>query len=134
MRKLYVGTSWKMNKTVGESHTYIKNLSDFMNENPGLVKEIEIFVIPTFLAIDAAIQITKETNSRLKIGAQDCCWEDCGVFTGEVSPFHLSGLGTSYVEIGHAERRENFMEKDEMVSKKTAAIIRNNMRPILCIG
>jgi triosephosphate isomerase len=134
MRKIYVGTSWKMNKTVGESRVYIKDLSDFMNENPELIKEIEVFVIPTFLAIDAATRIVKETNSGLKIGAQDCCWEDSGAFTGEVSPFHLKDLGTSYVEIGHAERREIFMETDEMVSKKTAAIIRNNMRPILCIG
>ncbi|MHB1276350.1 MAG: triose-phosphate isomerase family protein [Candidatus Humimicrobiaceae bacterium] len=134
MRRLYVGTSWKMNKTVGESHTYIKNLSDFMNENPELINEIEVFVLPTFLAIDSSTQIVKETNSRLKIGAQDCCWEDSGAFTGEVSPMHLSDLGASYVEIGHAERREIFMETDEMVSKKTAAIIRNNMRPILCIG
>ena len=53
MRRLYVGTSWKMNKTVEESQTYIKNLSDFMNKNPELVNEIEVFVIPTFLAIDS---------------------------------------------------------------------------------
>ncbi|MHB1346848.1 MAG: triose-phosphate isomerase family protein [Candidatus Humimicrobiaceae bacterium] len=134
MRRLYVGTSWKMNKTVTESRTYVRTLSDFMNENPKLLEEIDVFVIPTFLAIDSATQIIKEKNSGLKIGAQDCCWEDFGAFTGEVSPFHLSDLGASYVEIGHAERRKIFMETDEMVSKKTAAIVRNNMRPILCIG
>jgi len=134
MRKLIVGTSWKMNKTVSESRTYIKDLSDFMNKNPELIKEIEVFVLPTFLAIEASTQIVKETNSRLKIGAQNCCWEDSGAFTGEVSPLHLVDIGASFVEIGHAERREIFMETDEMVSKKTAAIIRNNMRPILCIG
>ena len=134
MRRLYVGTSWKMNKTVEESQTYIKNLSDFMNKNPELVNEIEVFVIPTFLAIDSSTRIIIEKKSGLKIGAQDCCWEDSGAFTGEVSPMHLKDLGASYVEIGHAERREIFMETDEMVAKKTAAIIKNNMRPILCIG
>jgi triosephosphate isomerase len=134
MRKLYVGTSWKMNKTVGESSDYIKNLSDFMNKNTELINGIEVFVIPTFLAIDSATRIVREKNSGLKIGAQDCCWEDFGPFTGEVSPMHLKDLGVSYVEIGHAERREIFMETDEMVAKKTAAIIKNNMKPILCIG
>jgi len=134
MRKLYVGTSWKMNKTVKESRAYINNLSDFMNNNPEIVNEIEVFVLPTFLSIDSSTQIVKEENSRLKIGAQDCCWEDSGAFTGEVSPLHLSDLGAMYVETGHAERREIFMETDEMVAKKTAAIIRNNMKPILCIG
>ena len=134
MRKLYVGTSWKMNKTVAQSREYIQNLSDFINNNPELTKDIEIFVLPTFLAIDSATRIVKEANARLKIGAQDCCWEDSGAFTGEVSPMHLKDLGAEYVETGHAERREFFMETDEMVSKKTAAIIKNKMKPILCIG
>jgi triosephosphate isomerase (TIM) len=134
MRRLYVGTSWKMNKTVGESRIYIKVLSDFLNENPELINNIDVFVLPTFLAVDSAIRVVKEAKSKLKIGAQDCCWEDSGAFTGEVSPLHLKDLGASYVEIGHAERREIFMESDEMVSKKTAAIIKNSMRPILCIG
>jgi len=134
MRKKYVGTSWKMNKTVAESSDYIKNLSDFINRNPELTKDIEVFVLPTFLAIDSGARIVRENNSRLKIGAQDCCWEDSGPFTGEVSPMHLKELGASYVEIGHAERRNIFMESDEMVAKKTAAIVKNGMRPILCIG
>src|SRR5680860_1082928 len=134
MRRLYVGTSWKMNKTVAESSDYVKNLSDFINKNPKLTKDIEVFVLPTFLAIDSLTRIVKEKNSSLKIGAQDCCWEDLGPFTGEVSPMHLKDLGASFVETGHAERREIFMETDEMVAKKTAAIIKNDMRPILCIG
>ena len=109
MRKLYVGTSWKMNKTVAQSREYIQNLSDFINNNPELTKDIEIFVLPTFLAIDSATRIVKEANARQKIGAQDCCQEDSGAFTGEVSPMHLKDLGAEYVETGHAERRE-FLE------------------------
>jgi triosephosphate isomerase len=134
MRRLYVGTSWKMNKTVAESCIYIKDLCDFLNQNQELVKEIEVFVLPTFLAVDSAARIVRDNGSKLKIGAQDCCWEDSGPFTGEVSPYHLKELGASYAEIGHAERREIFMETDEMVAKKTAAIIKNKMKPILCIG
>ncbi|MCL4386668.1 MAG: triose-phosphate isomerase [Cyanobacteria bacterium] len=133
-RKLYVGTSWKMNKTVNESRQYIHALCDFMNNNPQKIKNLEVFVLPAFLAIDSAIQIINKTNSDLKIGAQDCCWEDFGAFTGEVSPMHLKDLGATYVELGHAERRNIFMETDEMVSKKVAAVIKNNMKPILCIG
>jgi triosephosphate isomerase len=133
-RKLYVGTSWKMNKTVNESRQFISTLCDFMNNNPQVIKNLEVFVLPAFLAIDSAIQIINKTNSDLKIGAQDCCWEDFGAFTGEVSPMHLKDLGASYVELGHAERRNIFMETDEMVSKKLAAVIKNNMKPILCIG
>lgn len=134
MKKLYVGTSWKMNKTVTETREYISKMMEFMQNNNETVKDLDIFILPTFLAIDAALQITKAANSELKIGAQNCCWEDYGAFTGEVSPMHLKDLGCSYVEIGHAERREIFRETDEMISKKVSAIIKNNMKPILCIG
>ncbi|MCE5329984.1 triose-phosphate isomerase [bacterium] len=134
MKNLYVGTSWKMNKTVAETREYMKKMKEFMQNNGEAIKDLDVFILPTFLAIDAALQITRNANSGLKIGAQDCCWEDFGPFTGEVSPMHLKDLGVSYVEVGHAERREIFKETDEMVSKKVAAIVKNKMKPILCIG
>ncbi len=73
-------------------------------------------------------------NSILQYGAQDCCWSDEGAFTGEVSPMHLKDLGCTYAELGHAERRDIFKEDDEMINKKVLGCLRNNLKPILCIG
>lgn len=70
----------------------------------------------------------------IKLGAQDCFWEDEGAFTGEVSPKVLKEIGCSLVELGHAERRKLFGETDANVAKKAAAVERNNMIPLICVG
>ncbi len=134
MSKIYVGTSWKMNKTVSEGIRYIEDLMRFLEVEKGIFEKIEVFVLPTFLSIDAFARSIKEKRSGLKTGAQDCCWEDEGAFTGEVSPMHLKDLGAEYVELGHAERRKLFAEDDTMVNKKVSAALRNSLKPIICIG
>jgi triosephosphate isomerase len=134
MRKTFVGTSWKMNKTVKEGITYLQELIRFIDTESIIPDEVEVFVIPTFLSVDAFTGIVKEKRSALKIGAQDCCWEDEGPFTGEVSPMHLKDLGAEYIELGHAERRRYFCEDDEMINKKVRSTLRNGLKPILCIG
>ena len=39
-----------------------------------------------------------------------------------------------YVLVGHSERRHVFGETDEMVAKKAAAAVRNEISPIICVG
>jgi len=47
---------------------------------------------------------------------------------------HLKDLGCTFVELGHAERRNIFKEDDAMINKKIMGCLRNNLKPILCIG
>ena len=68
------------------------------------------------------------------LGAQDCFWEDEGAYTGEISPRHLAELGVKIVELGHAERRKLFHENNADVAKKAAAVCRNGMIPLVCVG
>src|SRR5689334_8054770 len=79
----------------------------------------ELVVLPTFLAIPAALSAAGST--RLRVGAQDLAVEDAGAFTGEVSGAELAEIGVTHVEVGHAERRRLFGESDEVVRAKTAA-------------
>jgi triosephosphate isomerase len=46
----------------------------------------------------------------------------------------LATIGVKIVEVGHAEQRRIFGETDEIVAKKTAAIVRNMMIPLICVG
>ena len=39
-----------------------------------------------------------------------------------------------FILVGHSERRYVFNETDDIISKKMAAVIRNGITPILCVG
>lgn len=132
IKNILVGAAWKMNKNLDQSMTYVRKLNEFCLENIETNDNIEVFFLPTFLPLYHVCDIV--SSPKLKYGAQNCCWEDEGAFTGEVSPAHLKDAGCTYVELGHAERRRIFGEDDRMLNKKVIAAIRNGLRPILCIG
>ena len=61
-------------------------------------------------------------------------WEESGAYTGEVSPNMLKSVGVEYVIIGHSERRAYFAETDETVNKKIKSALKNDLKPIVCVG
>lgn len=121
-----------MNKNLDQSIKYVEALNKFCLDNIKEDDKIDVFFLPTFLPLYHLSGIV--TSPRLKYGAQNCCWEDEGAFTGEVSPAHLRDARCTYVALGHAERRRIFGEDDEMLSRKVPAALRNGLKPILCIG
>ena len=116
VRRMLVGGAWKMYKGLDESIDYANRLNDFCLKNIRSDDNIEVFLLPTYLPLYHMKDIV--TSAKLKYGAQNCCWEDEGAFTGEVSPAHLKDAGCTYVELGHAERRSIFSEDDLMINKK----------------
>ena len=61
-------------------------------------------------------------------------WEAKGSFTGEVSPAMLKDFGCEYVILGHSERRRYFCERDEEINLKIISALKNNLKPIICVG
>lgn len=118
--------NWKCNpQTLAE----VKRLFNSIVKGTKNVKNTEVIICPPFLYI---LKI-QNTRYKIKIGAQDCFWEEKGAFTGEISPPMLKNLGCRYVIIGHSERRK-LGETDEMVNKKIKAVLKVKLKPILCIG
>jgi triosephosphate isomerase len=74
------------------------------------------------------------SGTDIKLGAQNMCDQDKGAFTGEVSGPMLKDMGCEYVVIGHSERRTLYGENDEVCAAKYAAVLKNNLKPIFCIG
>ncbi|WP_292406826.1 triose-phosphate isomerase, partial [Mesorhizobium sp.] len=125
----WVGTSWKMNKTLAEATEFANALAGFI---PGFDDRIQPFVIPPFTAVREVKKALAAT--RTKVGAQNMHWADAGAWTGEISPVMLTDCGLDLVELGHSERREHFGETDNAVGLKTAAAVKHGLVPLICVG
>ncbi|WDF33544.1 triose-phosphate isomerase [Arthrobacter agilis] len=128
---IWVGTSWKMNKTLDEARDYARGLVAALSGQE--LGDVQPFVIPPATAIAAVAGILAD-DSRVLLGAQNAHWEDAGAWTGELSVPQLADAGARLVEIGHSERREHFGETDRTVRLKVAATLRHGLTPLLCVG
>ncbi len=125
----WIGTSWKMNKTLAEARVFAEGLRAAAPPADG---RIQRFVIPPFTAV-------REVKAMLagvpvKVGAQNMHWTDEGAWTGEISPVMLRDCNLDLVELGHSERRAHFGETDETVGLKVEAAVRHGLIPLICIG
>lgn len=117
-----------MNKNIGESIDLANSIKRLVYD----MQEVEIVLCPPFTSLSDVKEVIMETN--LKLGAQDCYWAKEGAFTGEVSVPMLKDVGCEYVIIGHSERRQFFGETNETVNKKAKAILKEGLKPIVCVG
>lgn len=126
MKKI-IAANWKMNKKIEDSKNFLKK---FLSLKTDFSDEIIIF--PSFVDLNYFCDNLK--NYNIKVGAQNCYYEDFGAFTGEISAPMIKNIGAEYVIIGHSERRMYFGETDSIVNKKIAAAMKNDLKVILCVG
>lgn len=132
MKKIFVGTSWKMNKTLAEALLFCEQLHQRLPID--LKENIQPFVIPPFTAVREVTNYIKQHQINCLTGVQNMHFEDAGAFTGEISPLMVKDTGATLVEMGHSERREFFGETDLTVHKKVNAALKHNLMPLVCIG
>ena len=126
---LWIGTSWKMNKTLAEAVAFANHLKA---AEPVRDPRIQRFVVPPFTMVREVKALL--ANSSVKVGAQNMHWEEAGAWTGEISPLMLTDCNLDLVELGHSERRKFFGETNETVGLKTKAAISHGLTPLICIG
>ena len=130
-RKPFIVGNWKMNKTMAETVSYIKEFIAMVGNTPSL-KDIEIGLAPAFTSLKVAGDTLKGTQIRLC--SQNVHWDNSGQFTGEISPLMLKELSVTHAIIGHSERRKFFGETNETVNKRVMGSIRNGLNVIMCVG
>ena len=127
-RTLWIGTSWKMTKTLGEARAFARALVD-VTVPPG----VQPFVLPAHTSL-AAVRDCLPEGSPVLLGAQNAHWAAGGAGTGEVSMWMVADAGARLVEMGHSERRQQFAETDETVSRKARAATDAHLVPLVCVG
>ncbi len=126
-RKSLIVGNWKMHHNVHNASLLLHKLEKEVKSHT----TVETVLCPTVLGLQSlSLQIN---HRKFKLGAQNCYWRDEGAYTGEVSASQLRGL-VDYVLVGHSERRYVFGELDKDIRHKVQAVVRNNMKPILCVG
>ncbi|MGD1031314.1 MAG: triose-phosphate isomerase [Opitutaceae bacterium] len=127
-RKKLIAGNWKMNKTTADAAALIKDIAFGVGQR----NDVDIVVCPPFTALESAAAALE--GSVVKLGAQNMHHEAGGAFTGEVSAPMLRSLFVTHVILGHSERRTLFGETDAFINLKLLSALRNQLRPILCVG
>lgn len=128
LRKKLIAGNWKMNKTPADGTALV---SEIIAEI-GRQTDVDTVVCPPFTALESVGRSLEGSN--VKLGAQNMHFELNGAFTGEVSAPMLRDLFVTYVILGHSERRALFGETDAQINQKVLTAIKNQLRPILCVG
>lgn len=129
-RPMVVG-NWKMNTDRAGALRLALDVADGMST---IGDAVDAAVCPPFVYLDAVGRALSAAGSALALGAQDMYFETDGAYTGEISSAMLNDLSCAYVLTGHSERRHVLGESDEMVARKTAAVLNAGMHCILCVG
>ena len=128
MKNKWVMANWKMNGSKEMLGHYISRLNQGLDAKSGL----DIVVFPPALYLS---YFQEYANARQYAwGAQNVAYEKTGAFTGEISANMLKEYGTSYVLLGHSERRHVFAEHPNIIAKKFHLVKDCGMIPVLCIG
>lgn len=129
MRRFLIAGNWKMNCGPAETSELLIGLKQKMNTVPD---GVDVLVCPPEISLTTAAEELQASD--IMFGAQNVHFEDNGAFTGEVSTAMLTEVGCHYVIIGHSERREYFVETDQMVNRKTLKALQAGLKPIICVG
>ena len=125
MRKKYICGNWKMNKTSSEAFEFAKEINEFE------FNKVDVLLAPSFVTLES---LRKNLKDEIKVAGQNVSQFDDGAYTGEVSTSMLKDIGVDDVIIGHSERREKFLESDEIINAKVKKALEYDLSVILCLG
>ncbi len=127
-RKTIIAGNWKMNLLPAEGEDLVTELKERLE----IKENLEVVICPQMALLPMALDWIYD--SVIQLGAQNCAEKLSGALTGETSPALLKALGCRYCLVGHSERRSLFSETDDMIGRKSQALLNMGLTPIVCVG
>jgi triosephosphate isomerase len=131
MKKLIVG-NWKLNLNHLEAIQLLQKINYSLPEK--IYDEIDIVISPSHSSLRSVQTVIDIDQLSIQSSAQDVSQYGNGAYTGEVSSLQLSQLNIKWCIVGHSERRIHFSETNQIVNTKLKNLLKNNIKPIVCIG
>jgi triosephosphate isomerase len=130
MAQLVIG-NWKSNGNRAKARELAAAIANGIAQGK-VPAGVSLGVAPPFVHVETVAKALE--GSSVALAAQTCGTEKEGAFTGEVAPEMLADVGVQMALAGHSERRALYGETDAVVAKKTRAILRAGLRPVVCVG
>jgi triosephosphate isomerase len=128
-RPLIYAANWKMNHGPEAARAFMERFLAVTVPTP----DRSLWFFPPSVSL-AAVSHAVRSRPDVLAGAQNVHWEPKGAFTGEVSLPMVQESGARVILVGHSERRHLFGETDEQVARKTVAVLKAGLVPLVCIG
>ncbi|MCS4277003.1 triosephosphate isomerase [Mycetocola sp. BIGb0189] len=129
-----IAGNWKMNLDHLQAIAFVQKLAWALDDAKHNGADAEVAVFPPFTDLRSVQTLIAADKLKINFGAQDVSTQESGAYTGEISAAFLAKLDAQYVIIGHSERRTLHNEGDDVVAAKTAAALKHNLVPVICVG
>ena len=130
MRKPLIAANWKMHLGMTEAVELALAVCNGYSD----YSKADVALAPSFTNIAAVASAVKSTNKPVTVAAQNVYTEANGAFTGEVSVPMIISAGAGAVILGHSERRNIFLESDEIINSKVHKALEAGLTVVLCVG
>jgi triosephosphate isomerase len=130
--RIIVASNWKMNLFFSDIDLFFSGLDSYYDSIDFSHKEV--YIAPSFLYFSHVKEKVLNNRYNIRVGLQNCHYEDKGAFTGEVSPEMAKDVNADFIIMGHSERRHVFNESNEFINKKIIACLNKGIQAILCVG
>jgi len=131
MRKKIVAGNWKMNLDYNEGMALFSEIANMVKDE--ITGSQQAVICSPFIHLSSLVQLAKGYD-KIAVGAQNAHQNESGAYTGEISAKMVKSTGAAYVILGHSERRQYFGEDNQLLAQKTDTALKNDLKPIFCIG
>ena len=128
-KRCIIVANWKSNKSPYEAEMFMDEFKDLCE---GVEIPNSLVICPPAISLYVMSENIQGTN--IQLGLQNFINYEGGAFTGENSLKQILPLNVNYALVGHSERRQYFLENDDIVNIKTIEALSTKITPIVCVG